>query len=344
MKKVTAVVPIYNAEKYLDECIESIVNQTYKNLEIILVNDGSKDKSPQICDKWARKDNRITVIHKSNEGAGASRNRGINAATGDYIFFVDSDDYIAPTLVEKCLNAISDSDSAIVMFGTTNVTETGETINNIIPHSDKNIFENAEVQEELLPELLFSENKKVRNVQLIVCMAHFYSLSIIKKTNWKFKSEKEYLSEDLYSYLNLIPYITKFAIISESFYYYRHGHESLSASSRLTDYTMIRKYYEQCVDLCKKFNYNNKVLKNISEPYLSFTICCLKAKIREQITFCEKRKQINAILKDELLHKLIKERNLSNETFFRRILYLTILTKNYLLAWIFIYIQTYRSK
>ena len=115
MDKVSIVVPIYNTEKYLDECIESIVNQTYKNLEIILIDDGSKDKSPQMCDEWAKKDNRIKIIHKSNEGAGASRNRGIAVATGKFIYFVDSDDYIAPTLVEKCLNAISKSPSAMVM-------------------------------------------------------------------------------------------------------------------------------------------------------------------------------------------------------------------------------------
>ena len=104
MEKVTVVVPVYNAEKYLTECLESIQRQTYSNIEIILVDDGSKDSSPALCDAFQKKDNRIKVVHKMNEGAGKSRNKGIEMATGDYILFVDSDDYIKSDLVEKCVN------------------------------------------------------------------------------------------------------------------------------------------------------------------------------------------------------------------------------------------------
>ena len=117
METVTVVVPVYNAEKYLAECLESIQKQTYTNIEIILVDDGSKDSSPTLCDTLQKEDNRIKVIHKVNEGAGKSRNKGIEVATGDYILFVDSDDYIKPNLVEQCVNAIVGNDSAMVMFG-----------------------------------------------------------------------------------------------------------------------------------------------------------------------------------------------------------------------------------
>ena len=340
MDKISIVVPIYNTEKYLDECIESIVNQTYKNLEIILIDDGSKDKSPQMCDEWAKKDNRIKIIHKSNEGAGASRNRGIAVATGKFIYFVDSDDYIDPTLVEKCLNAISKSSSAMVMFGTTNINECGEIINKQIHYTKKYIFENDEIQKELLPELLFSKNSKLQDIRIYTCMANFYSLDIIKKTNWKFKSEKEYLSEDLFSIISLIPYITKFVIIDEPLYYYRHGHESLSSSSRLNDYAMIKKFYKQCIELCEKYNFNSNVQKCMSEPYLSFTITCLKSKIRQKKPFTEKYKEINAILKDELLHKLLNERKFREEKISRHLLFATIKSKNYLLTWLLIYLQT----
>ena len=99
--KVSIVVPVYNVEKYLDRCIESIVNQTYKNLEIILVDDGSTDSCPQMCDEWGLKDSRIKVVHKENAGLGMARNTGIDNALGEYIFFFGSDDYVDVTTVEK---------------------------------------------------------------------------------------------------------------------------------------------------------------------------------------------------------------------------------------------------
>lgn len=97
---ISIIVPVYKVEKYLDKCIASIVNQTYKNLEIILVDDGSPDNCPEICDKWAEKDSRIRVIHQSNMGGGAARNTALDTATGSLIGFVDSDDYIAETMYE----------------------------------------------------------------------------------------------------------------------------------------------------------------------------------------------------------------------------------------------------
>lgn len=97
---ISVIVPVYNVEKYLEKCIKSITNQTYHNLEIILVNDGSQDKSGKICDFWAQKDSRIKVIHKENGGLSDARNVGIKIATGEYIGFVDSDDYINPNFYE----------------------------------------------------------------------------------------------------------------------------------------------------------------------------------------------------------------------------------------------------
>ncbi|WP_455718312.1 glycosyltransferase family 2 protein [Anaerosporobacter sp.] len=108
--KISVIVPIYNVEKYLERCIESIINQTHKNLEIILVDDGSPDRCPQICDNYALLDHRITVIHKKNGGLSSARNAGISIATGEYIGFVDSDDYIDVHMYEVLLNACLNQD------------------------------------------------------------------------------------------------------------------------------------------------------------------------------------------------------------------------------------------
>ncbi len=101
---ISVIVPVYNVEKYLDRCVESIVTQTYKNLEIILVDDGSRDNSGIICDNWAKKDSRIKVYHKQNSGAGDTRNYGVEKAIGKYIAFVDSDDVIAENYFEVLYN------------------------------------------------------------------------------------------------------------------------------------------------------------------------------------------------------------------------------------------------
>lgn len=103
---ISIIVPVYKVEKYLDKCVESIVEQTYKNLEIILVDDGSPDNCPAMCDEWAKKDSRIKVIHKKNGGLSSARNAGLDGCTGDYIYFLDSDDYIADNCIEMLFNAI----------------------------------------------------------------------------------------------------------------------------------------------------------------------------------------------------------------------------------------------
>lgn len=105
---ISVIVPIYKVEKYLDRCVESIVNQTYKNIEIILVDDGSTDSCPQMCDKWAAKDNRIKVIHKKNEGAGKARNIGLDVCNGNYVSFIDSDDYISDDYLARLYSFIDD--------------------------------------------------------------------------------------------------------------------------------------------------------------------------------------------------------------------------------------------
>ncbi len=118
MKKeplISVIVPIYNVEKYLDRCIESIVNQTYENLEIILVDDGSPDKSPKMCDEWAKKDKRIKVIHKENGGLSDARNSGIDIAKGEYLTFIDSDDYVEKDYVEFLYKNLIDNNADISM-------------------------------------------------------------------------------------------------------------------------------------------------------------------------------------------------------------------------------------
>ena len=117
MDLISIIVPIYKVELYLDKCVCSIVNQSYSNLEIILVDDGSPDKCPEMCDEWAKKDSRIKVIHKDNGGLSDARNAGLQIASGDYIGFVDSDDYIREDMYELLLSSIKKNMSDISACG-----------------------------------------------------------------------------------------------------------------------------------------------------------------------------------------------------------------------------------
>lgn len=114
MKKISVVIPVYNVEKYLSECLDSVVNQTYKNLQIILVDDGSTDFSGKICDVYAEKDNRITVVHQKNAGAGAAKNTGLDLVKGEYFSIIDSDDYIELDMYEKMVNSLEKYNADIV--------------------------------------------------------------------------------------------------------------------------------------------------------------------------------------------------------------------------------------
>lgn len=114
--KVSEIVPAYNVEKYIHRCVESILKQSYRNFELILVDDGSTDHSGRICDEYEKKDNRIRVIHQKNAGLSGARNTGIHYSTGDFLFFVDSDDYVSHYLLEKVLAAFAKSEADMIQF------------------------------------------------------------------------------------------------------------------------------------------------------------------------------------------------------------------------------------
>ena len=113
---ISVIIPVYNVEKYLCECIDSVLNQSYENLEIILVDDGSTDGSGMICDEYGKKDARIKVIHQKNQGLSGARNTGFQKASGEYIYFLDSDDWIVTCTIEKLLNKAKDEEAEVVFF------------------------------------------------------------------------------------------------------------------------------------------------------------------------------------------------------------------------------------
>lgn len=162
---ISVVVPIYNAEKYIRRCVDSILLQTYKNLEVILVDDGSTDETPGILDDYARKDDRVRVIHKENVGHAHSRNQGLLAATGEFITFMDCDDYMHPDFMEKMYGAICEDGSDMAICSFNYVDESGNRLGWSEPELKRNAVSSIDAQKDFLTTYNiegFSWNKLVR--------------------------------------------------------------------------------------------------------------------------------------------------------------------------------------
>lgn len=150
--KYTIIVPIYNVEKYLDQCINSLINQTYDNYEVILVDDGSKDKSGQICDHYAEYNKKIKVVHKDNGGIVSARKKGVYEATGDYICCVDGDDWVEIDYLEKINNALQKESYDVVYFGSNKVIQGNKNANP--PKELAKAYSKKEIQQEIFPYLI----------------------------------------------------------------------------------------------------------------------------------------------------------------------------------------------
>ena len=142
---VSVIVPVYKVEQYLNKCVDSIINQTYKNLEIFLVDDGSMDNCPKMCDDYAKKDKRIKVIHKKNGGLSSARNAALDVFSGEYVTFVDSDDWIEKTYVEELYKAIKANDCDLAVCSVNRCTESGEIVKQSVFFNGDKKFEKNEV-------------------------------------------------------------------------------------------------------------------------------------------------------------------------------------------------------
>lgn len=305
---VSVVVPIYNVEKYLDRCISSIVNQTYRNLEIILVDDGSPDHCPLMCESWAKKDSRIKVIHKENAGAGMARNTGIENASGAYICFFDSDDYIACDAIEKAYRLIETEQADLVVFGMANVGSRGNVFRQNIPETEKSCFQGSEVQAQFLPDLIDGRHSDTRNQNLCLsAWSCLFSMELVKKTGWRFASEREKTSEDSYSLIWLYRYVSKVAVLPEALYYYCENGASLSRIYRPDWFEKIKKFYYDTCAMAAEQGYGETVQTRIAGLYLSFVIAVMKQIAAADLKETQKKVLIRQITEDELTKRILAD-------------------------------------
>ena len=320
---ISIIIPIYNSEKTLEKCLKSVINQTYSNIEIILINDGSIDNSRNICEEFEKKDNRIILINKENEGVGKARNIGLEKANGNYIAFVDSDDYIESDMIENLYNILLENKVDGVRANYDILTKSGIVKNSEII-TDK--LYNKENINDLTYEILAEKIKS------------FLWLLLIKKEYIKEKfCEELFLYEDVNFYLSILGNINSFYITSKVMYHYVITENSLSRDTNKIDLNIkeLIKADKIIKGTLKKYNLDNKenieafdtsIINNIiNYCYHKFKV---SNNIKEIILYFEKLKEDEDFL---LILKNYNDKNLSKKA---RMYNKSLIEKNYFKFWI----------
>ena len=228
-EKISIIVPVYNVEAYLERCVESILKQTYTNLEILLVNDGSTDKSGELCDKLALRDHRIRVIHKENGGLSDARNRGIDEASSNLIGFIDSDDYIDEDMYETLYRQMVASKADLSMCGHYDVYHQ-------IP--EKQV---AEIKTwELMPEEAIKMVMEAK-ILSVTAVNKLYKKALFEQLRFRIGK----IAEDAFIMVDLIHQCSKIVATNEKKYYYVHRENSITTQKFSLKFLNVIEAYEQ---------------------------------------------------------------------------------------------------
>ena len=238
MPEVSIIIPVYNNEQYIEKCIQSVLNQTFENFEVIVINDGSTDKSGEILEKLNREDSRIILIEQKNQGVAVARNRGMNKATGKYITFVDGDDYLKNNYIEKMYNLAEKEKLDMVICGLTYVDEGGKELNKIIPGVYKRL-----------------ENEEWTFRISAVC-SHLYKRELWEKYDVKFQSGER--GEDMPVSLFFSAVCPRIATLPECGYYYvQHASSAVHNFKGLEKYSLPYKGLENTLTRVNKIGIQN---------------------------------------------------------------------------------------
>ena len=313
-KLISIILPCYKVEKFLDNCLKTLINQTYKNLEIILVDDGSPDNSPKVCDEWAKKDKRIKVVHKENGGVSSARNKGLEVANGDYIGFVDPDDYVDLTMYEKLINSANENNSDVVYCGYNEDIE-----GKIVPIEEYNLHKLTDY------DVSVYFYKKKNTLVYGSIWRGIYRKSLIKdiKFDVNFKC-----GEDLYFNIEVNNKKPKISIVDEKLYYYLKNPNSCVNTYRPKDYKNVIVQSDKATSLIK----DEKILNFIR---FNDTI----ALIADYLQY-NKPKKVGKTLGLKNLKKFLSFKNYINfipkVNFKRNILTILILLKQYWLVHLYL--------
>lgn len=329
---VSVIVPVYNAEKYLDRCLLSIVNQTYNCLQIILVDDSSTDRSGQMCDEWAKKDKRIKVLHKENGGAGYARNTGLEYIAGDFVCFVDSDDYLDVTTIEKCISKMELDHSDTAVFSSQNVYNDGKVEVESVD-TRKTYFDEKAVKEELFPSLFTLSMGYGVGV-----WGKIFSADIIKRYNLRFLSEREIYSEDALFLLTYFSKCKSASAVAEHLYNYCENESSISRVYDKEKDEKLDIWLDKALEIAADENLSHKMIAHIQSRYQDCAMVGFKQVVLSDMSFSSKIKLLKEKYNNEKLKSTLNKEIVSLHGFAMRLFYFCVKNKltilSYLLLWL----------
>ncbi len=305
MDLISVIVPVYNVELYLERCVESICNQTYKNLEIILVDDGSPDHCPQMCDAYAAKDKRIKVVHKQNAGLGMARNSGLEIASGAYVLFIDSDDWIGVDHIENLYQAIS-QDQADAAWGA-HISVGVDGTEMVHPVSlDTRLYQDDEIKTEILLPLIGADQSFLQDVQVNAssCM-NLYKMELIRSKGIIFLSEREVVGEDVFFNIDFCYYAKRIIVTKEVGYYYYENENSISRKYDAKRFTRTLNYYLVSKERATRYGLLHNAKTRIERSFLMKIRVAIRHVVMSNLPVKKKIDEIKIILNHELVQSIL---------------------------------------
>ncbi len=295
---VSVVIPVYNVEPWLDRCVSSVARQTYPKLDIILVDDGSPDGCPGICDSWAKRDSRVRVCHKENQGLGMARNTGLDLARGDYIFFFDSDDYVAADTAEVCVASALAHGADAVLFGLCDTFPDGRTVPKTVTAG---IFTGDAVTEQLLPGLFVYSH----GIGISAC-GKMFRLETLRNAGLRFRSERQVVSEDACFALEFFPKAETAVILPRCLYYYCRREDSLTRTLRADRQQRNDLFLDTALALAAAQGLPRKVADHIMARYQFYCLGAMKQTLQAPLPPEERRKALLAIFRSPVLRRTLR--------------------------------------
>lgn len=306
--RVSVVIPVYNVEPYLERCLESVTGQTYGNLEIILVDDGSTDRSGAICDRWAEADSRIKVVHKKNAGLGMARNTGLGHCTGDYLTFVDSDDYIEAGMIEKLVAGIQTQQGQLCCCGFHKLLEDGLHRSGKPP--EKQVYEGREEIRTFMRQVLGPPPEVTdRGFAGTNICGNLYDMSLLADGRIRFLREQDILCEDLFFNLSVLKRVDRVVIVPDYLYNYCVNGSSLTQSYR-EDRFVRSKYMRKLLkrELKEELAEDPCLRQHLDRNYLDYLVGCMKVEVQSRNKIGKKRcrEELGQMIRDPATQRILR--------------------------------------